>query len=1462
MDEIKKCLLHLFKNDPENPYLLEHSMLLAEIGNELKQKGNTEEAALFYEKAISCTRVVPSDWYMVLGQCYLKNKLWKEAENTFSKILNQESGTAPCYAALAQSFKSQKKRYQEISSLEQATALDQNQPDWWYRLGELYEYFEKWDLAATAYDKAIALNGTNPQWLYRKGYALERCERKEEAQQSYEQALSLDGSQDCLRFGIGVFHQKRHYWPEAVEAYKQQLTLSPYDSALILRLATAYQHCCQWEDAITTYRSASSLCESSGEKAESLYKTGICLERLENMNGAAESYALALSTQYKAYWCYRLGYVLKELSKYKEACSAFQNQRRDLGLEASNAFRKKKSDSIQELCEEAIRTYREILSEDKTHPEYFFYLACWLELVEQPIEAIEMYKAALARSSEHRPEWWHRLGCALMRVNKYHTACEAFVNVEILRRPYALSRKAYYQNVSFKRRADYVEYHEHLPLSKHMILYESLTGNAMGGNPYAIFLYLLNSNQYKDYIHIWSLNSPEKIREKFKKYSNVIFIKRDSDAYLRYLNIATFVINDFIFPQYFIRKKDQFYLNTWHGSRIKSAAKENRANPLSFGNTQRNFLQATHMLSPNDVSTDFLMNSYDIIDCYSGKISETGFPRIDCTLNMSEKQKQNLKKELGIQEGKKIVLYAPTWRENGTRTDNINTSIDYIEEILETCHAFDEYIILFRPHQKLESRWKNTPLARIISQLIDTNELLAITDILITDYSSICFDFMATEKPIIFYIHDIDNYSKTRGLYFRPDSLIPEQCCYTKEELREKLLLIKQWKVTKNYLQCKNKFCSNDDGHAIERTIEYFFEKKTLPHNTQKIKILAYIGDFSKDSLSNSLFIDFCNKIDPKLYSLNILVKRDEVLQEDSRIQSMFLLPEHCKIIIDDGNINTTIEENLLKKNILSKNRNLNNYEKNIFKKIFKREYTRRFGDSNVDIFLDFSGCPSYYSALFGCSEKGNLIIFTYETSSNFIKNNLYSFSYIKENNIYNFLTAKDIKECISIINNIKQNKKTVNKYSSRSFLSRKNLSDLNIKNIAYPNEINLQFVQRDALKFMEHIINVWKHYNKYQYATQLAENIVTIFPNQNWVYQQLYFLYDTTSKKYRDLALECAVNALQNLNINHPYQEQKVVALRESGKFIEAIDIAKKALKRNNQEIWPYYQLALIYSEKNELDKAINYAQIIIKIQNDNKTVRNFLGNLLLKKGDIESAAKFAEDSLSLFSDLDWAYSILSIWHNKNNRKKEAIFYIRYAIKNQPENISYQKNLFDLLIQCGDKEEATSIAKKLTELHVKAGWPYIHLSRWYDTKGELDQAIIWRKKAIEIEPKTVWYREYLAELLRKKGNIDEVAQVARDALSLNPRLGWAYIQLSRWYDAQDKLNEAIACRKKAIEIHPDKLWYREYLFELLWKNNDKNGAAEVAREVIHLNPEIDWAYAKLSRWHEYCEVKNPPHDI
>lgn len=1454
MDKIKECLLHLFKNDPENPYLREHFSLLAEIGNELEQKGNIEEAALFYEKAISCTKLVPFNWYMALGKNYLKNKRWKEAENIFRKILEQENAAASCYAALAQSLKGQKRRHQEISSLEQAVALDQNQPEWWYRLGELYEYFESWDRSATAYDKAVALNGNNPQWIYRKGYALERYKGKEEAQQSYETALSLDGSQDCLRFGIGVFHQKRHFWPEAAEAYKQQLTLSPHDSALIIRLATAYQRSSRWEEAIATYKSAESLCESPSEKAECLYKTGICLERLENMGEAAESYTLALSTQYKAYWCYRLGYVLKKLGKYAEACSAFQNQRRDLGLEASNAFQKITSESIQKLCKEAISTYREMISEDTTHPEYFFYLACWLELVKQSTEAIQMYKAALARSSEHRPEWWHRLGCALMRANKYQDACEAFVNVEILRRPYALSRKTYNQNSGFKRRADYVEYHEHLPLVEHTILYESMSGNAMGGNPYMLFIYMLHSNKYKKYTHIWSLNSYENIRDKFKKYSNVLFVKRNSDAYLRYLNSASLLINDYSFPQYFIRKEGQLYLNTWHGSRIKSAGKEIRSNPLSFGNTQRNFLQCTHMISPNHISTDFLINSYDIKDCYTGKIKETGFPRIDRTLTMDVNEKNILKKELQIDEDKKIILYAPTWREKGRIVDNIDLSIEYIQDVLETCAEFKEYVVLFRPHQKLESRWKQTPNARIISQMFDSNELLAITDILITDYSSICFDFMSTEKPIIFYIHDIEEYSKARGLYFRPDKFLIDQCCYTKEDLKNKLLMLNNWKPSVNYLKCKRIYCSNDDGKATERSLSFLFNKDKDLNLNKKIKILLYAGNFSNDSIYN-ITLKICNYLKDNFYSISIIVNKDNMLKDENNVRRMFLLPNYCKIIIDDGNINTTIEEDIFKNIFMKRDQKININEKNIFNKIYKREYQRRFGNSRFDILIDLTGYDPHYAAIFGCSEIDKFIIFTHKKSPFDYSENFPSLDCIKKNNIYTYSKINNEKDFISLIKNIKNKNSILTKRSIIHSSQEKTGHIFNpdiytsLVSFFHPQGTTINFIPRDSLKFIEDIITRWNTYNKNQLGKILLENIIEFIPNQNWAHYQLYFIYRNISKIYSQLALSYSNQALQGLKFSHPYQEQHVNALRESGNMVEAIRISKKVIKFDSQLPWPYHQLFLIYRTFNNLDKALEYARILLKIQPENEIFQQFFGEILFQKGDKESAINFAEKALTLCPNLDWAYSLLAYCYVSKSQKEKAICCLQQAIQNHPENITYYKRIFDLFIQCNNVEEAISIAKKLVELDPKEGWPYIYLSRFHDTEGDLEQAIRWRQKAIEVEPQTLWYREYLAELLRKKGDIDGMAQVARDALSMNTRLGWAYIQLSRWYDAKDKLNEAIACRQRAIEIHPEKLWYREYLFELLWKKGDIDSAAEVAREAIKIDTNLDWAYMQIARW-------------
>ena len=132
----------------------------------------------------------------------------------------------------------------------------------------------------------------------------------------------------------------------------------------------------------------------------------------------------------------------------------------------------------------------------------------------------------------------------------------------------------------------------------------------MSCNPYAIFKFLLNDERFKDFTHIWVIESSDYIKREYWRLKNLICVKRGSDLYLRYLASAKYLINNTTFPYYFIRKEGQFYLNTWHGTAMKSLGKYIKTTFLEHSNTQRNFLQTTHIINPNAFMQKVLLEDY------------------------------------------------------------------------------------------------------------------------------------------------------------------------------------------------------------------------------------------------------------------------------------------------------------------------------------------------------------------------------------------------------------------------------------------------------------------------------------------------------------------------------------------------------------------------------------------------------------------------------------------------------------------------------------------------------------------------------------------------------------------------------------------------------------------------------------------------------------------------------------
>lgn len=292
-----------------------------------------------------------------------------------------------------------------------------------------------------------------------------------------------------------------------------------------------------------------------------------------------------------------------------------------------------------------------------------------------------------------------------------------------------------------------------------------------------------------------------------------------SREYVRILHSAKNLVNNNNFPHYFRKTPGQYYLQTWHGTPLKKIGNDVPRTSLSQSYRALMARESEYwncLLSQNSYATPVLAAAFD----YSGRILETGYPRNDTLLTpMTPQENTESRENLGIPDHSKIVLYAPTWRDNVRTASNhydLATFMDF-----EKIHRDfgDEVQILLRGHSNTSQAARKTLPKNVIdvSRHHNINELMRLSDLLITDYSSIMFDYSCTAKPIIIHAPDYEEYSgDIRGFYFDLRKNPPGPISYDNEELSHQIdsYLFQNTTVTNSFASI---FTPNDDGSATSR---------------------------------------------------------------------------------------------------------------------------------------------------------------------------------------------------------------------------------------------------------------------------------------------------------------------------------------------------------------------------------------------------------------------------------------------------------------------------------------------------------------------------------------------------------------------------------------------------------------------------------------------------------------------
>ncbi|PSL40668.1 CDP-glycerol glycerophosphotransferase [Planomicrobium soli] len=363
-----------------------------------------------------------------------------------------------------------------------------------------------------------------------------------------------------------------------------------------------------------------------------------------------------------------------------------------------------------------------------------------------------------------------------------------------------------------------------LPIDKNKVFFESGIGKNFADSPKEIFETLQEEN--RDLHYVWSYN-----KVLGKNYNNTKVIKRLSPSYYYHLATSRYWVNNQNFPTYIKKRKGTDYLQTWHGTPLKRMLhdiEEIQGRDETYLDRVSEAVKSwDYLVSPSKYASDNFKTAFQ----YTGSIIEEGYPRNDIFYREDSALKaEELKARLNIDPNKKVILYAMTFRDN--QTNGKRFTLDIPLDFQKFHERFgDEYVLLVRLHVVISKKLK-IPVdykesIKNVSAYPDIQELMLMSDILITDYSSVFFDFLNTDKPILFYTYDLEEYrDKLRGFYLDFEQEAPGPLCLEEDRLYDAIANIEQVKeeFKETYQEAKNRFCYLDDGKAAKRVVERVFK--------------------------------------------------------------------------------------------------------------------------------------------------------------------------------------------------------------------------------------------------------------------------------------------------------------------------------------------------------------------------------------------------------------------------------------------------------------------------------------------------------------------------------------------------------------------------------------------------------------------------------------------------------------
>ncbi|MET1133234.1 MAG: CDP-glycerol glycerophosphotransferase family protein [Aeromicrobium sp.] len=356
-------------------------------------------------------------------------------------------------------------------------------------------------------------------------------------------------------------------------------------------------------------------------------------------------------------------------------------------------------------------------------------------------------------------------------------------------------------------------------------VFESDRGSAYGGSPRALFERLHERGTSLDlwYVNNSTLRVPPGTHKVF----------RLTPRYFWTLSRARYWVFNQNVHDLCKRPRGTHYLQTWHGTPLKRMQNDV---PVMHGRADDYHDKAqelvdrwSSLVSPSPYATEAFRSAFG----FDGPIIESGYPGNDVFhTEVGRRRARETRLRLGLPEDRTVVLYAPTFRDDG-RADGASGAWahDMALDLARFAERLGDHVtLLVRLHPLVKFAWPKDLDSRIVnvSKYPDTQDLLLVADALITDYSSIMFDYAQRGRPIISYVYDLEHYrDDLRGFYVDLEEIAPGPVVRTSDEVIDAVARLGEVEIeyADRLAAFRERFGGLEDGHASDRVIDAVFSE-------------------------------------------------------------------------------------------------------------------------------------------------------------------------------------------------------------------------------------------------------------------------------------------------------------------------------------------------------------------------------------------------------------------------------------------------------------------------------------------------------------------------------------------------------------------------------------------------------------------------------------------------------------